>query len=110
MSEKSLFHRTGKLVVKDANGEYVDIEETLERLEEDIESKEHEMIMSSNRDLKRALKTQIKSLESEKRDLYKDAKKQIDLSHKTIIFLDTPLAGLLNAIMSLLSHIMPSFT
>ena len=47
---------------------------------------------------------QIKDIEKEKKELYKDAKKLIDLSHKTLIFLDTPSQKLLGAIMSLLSH------
>lgn len=104
MSDKSLFHRTGRLVMKDDTGEYVDIEKMLEKNDEDIDKKREESAMSSDKNLKAALKAQIKELEKEKGELYKQAKKLIDLSHKTIIFLDTPPQGLLNAIMSLLSH------
>jgi len=54
--------------------------------------------------LKRALCKQIEELEKKKKDLFKDAKKLIDLSHKILVFLDTPRAELFNAIMPLLSH------
>ena len=62
--------------------------------------------MSETRDIttKQGLKAQIKSIEEEKQDLYKNAKKLIDLSHKLLIFLDTPNFGLFNALMPLLSH------
>jgi hypothetical protein len=104
MSDKSLFHRSGNLVIKNDIGEYESIEETLERIDSDIEDKESEMLTTQNRNLKQGLKAQIRDLEKERKNLHKDAKKLIDLSHKTIIFLDTPRQELLNAIMSLLSH------
>jgi hypothetical protein len=104
MSDKSLFHRPGKLVIKNDAGEYEFIEERLDKIDEDIENKSNELATTNNRDLKQALKAQIRELEKEKKNLYKDAKKLIDLSHKTIIFLDTPRPELLNAIISLLSH------
>jgi hypothetical protein len=104
MTDKSIFHRDGKLVTKNANGEYEVIDEVLEKLDEDIEDKESQLSNTNDRNLKQALKSEIRGLEKEKKRLYKDAKKLIDLSHKCIIFLDTPPPGLLNAMMSLLSH------
>ena len=60
--------------------------------------------MAKNPDLKKGLKSQIKSLQDEKINLTKNAIKLIDLNHKALIFLDTPNPTLLEAIMSLLSH------
>jgi hypothetical protein len=39
------------------------------------------------------------------RSRLKDARKLIDLSHKILVFLDTPRPELFNALMPLLSHI-----
>ena len=47
---------------------------------------------------------EIKDLQLENKDLAKDARNLIDLSHKTLILLDTPSRGLFGALMSLLSH------
>ena len=104
MSDKSLFHRSGQLVIKNESGEYESLDEMLEKIDSDIEDKTSESHTTKDSNLKHALKAQIKELEKEKGNLHKDAKKLIDLSHKTIIFLDTPRQELLNAIMSLLSH------
>ena len=59
---------------------------------------------STDKTTKDGLNAQIKSVKEEKEDVYKNAKKLIDLSHKILIFLDTPRSELLNALMSLLSH------
>lgn len=106
MSEKALFHRQGTLVVKNDVGEYEPIEDRLEQIDSEIEDKEYEMKfnMHIKNDQKALLKSQIKTLEDEKKDLLKDAKKLIDLSHKILIFLDTPGFRLFDALMSLLSH------
>jgi hypothetical protein len=105
MTDKSLFHRSGKLVIKnEGTGEYEDVEELGERIDNDIEDKENQIENTKDTNLKQGLKSQIKDLEKEKEDLFRNAKKLIDLSHKCIIFLDTPRPELLNAIMSLLSH------
>jgi hypothetical protein len=104
MSDKSLFHRSGTLVIKNESGEYESIEETLKKLDSAIEDKDNELCLTHDRNLKQALSSQIKDIEKEKKEIYKDAKKLIDLSHKTLIFLDTPRQELLSAIMSLLSH------
>jgi hypothetical protein len=104
MSDKSIFHRNGKLVIKNDNGQYEFIDEVLEKLDEDIEDKQSQLYNTKDGNTKQGLKSQIKGLEKEKKRLRKDAKKLIDLSHKCIIFLDTPRAELLNTMMSLLSH------
>src|ERR671933_285240 len=93
MTDKSIFHRNGKLVIKNDNGEYEDIEQVIEKLDEDIEDKKTEQYNTKDRNTKRGLKAQIRDLEREKKRLNKDAKKLIDLSHKCIIFLDTPPPG-----------------
>jgi hypothetical protein len=106
MSEKALFHRQGTLVMKNDVGEYEPIEDRLEQIDSEIEDKEYEMRFNAHirNDQKALLKSQIKTLEDEKKDLLKDAKKLIDLSHKILIFLDTPGFRLFDALMSLLSH------
>ena len=45
-----------------------------------------------------------KGLEEKKNQLFKNTKKLIDLSHKILVFLDTPRPELFNALMPLLSH------
>src|SRR5919202_6138598 len=81
MSEKALFHRQGTLVVKNNVGEYEPIEDRLEQIDSEIEDKENEMKFNAHKnDQKALLKSQIKTLEDEKNELLKDAKKLIDLS------------------------------
>jgi hypothetical protein len=46
----------------------------------------------------------IKGHEKQKKDLLHNAKKLIDLSHKILVFLDTPRPELFSALMPLLSH------
>jgi hypothetical protein len=104
LSERALYHRQGILVVKNEKGEYESIEERLKEIDEKIEGKESEISSTSNTTLKTSLKNDIKELQSEKKDLTKNARNLIDLSNKTLVLLDTPSKGLFNAIMSLLSH------
>ena len=104
MTDKALFHRHGTLVIKDENGEYQPIESKIRELDSEIEDKQSEMETASDPNLKKGLKSQIKILENEKKDLSKSAMKLIDLNHKALIFVDTPRHTLLEAIMSLLSH------
>lgn len=104
MSDKTLFHRPGVLVIKNENGEYHPIEDKIAEIDSEIEDKESQIAIASNSDLKKGLRSQIKSLQEKKKDLTKDAMKLIDLNHKALIFLDTPNHTLLEAIMSLLSH------
>jgi hypothetical protein len=104
MTDKALFHRTGKLVVKNEIGEFESIEEKILKIDSDIEDKQSEISTTKDPNLNQALENQIKDLQSEKNDLGKSACKLIDLSHTTIIFQDTPSLGLLSALMPLLSH------
>lgn len=69
-----------------------------------IEEKENEAHATKDRNLKHELRNKVKELEKEKKNLTRDAKKLIDLSHKTLVILDTPSPGLFAALMSLLSH------
>jgi hypothetical protein len=105
MTDKALFHRQGKLVVKNnETGKYESIEDKVAEIDSDIEDKESEMYTTTNSNLKQGLHNQIKDLAREKRELLKGAMKLIDLNHKALIFADTPKQTLLEAIMSLLSH------
>ncbi len=105
MTDKALFHRNGILVIKnEQNGEYEPLDNMLSSIEEQIRDKQGEILTSNNKDLRRALQHQIDDLENEKKDLIKNAKKLIDLSHKILLFLDTPSLSLFAGIMPLLSH------
>jgi hypothetical protein len=104
MTEKALFHRSGTLVVRNEAGEYQSIEEKLEEIDSEIEDKDYERTGTKDRNLKQGLQSQIDDLKKEKKDLLKDAKKLIDLSHKILVFLDSPRPELFNALMPLLSH------
>jgi hypothetical protein len=104
MTDKALFHRSGKLVVKNDVGEYESIEERILKIDSDIDDKQNEISTTKDSNLKQALQNQIKELQTEKKDLGKSARKLIDLSHTTIVFQDTPSLGLLSALMPLLSH------
>ena len=104
MTDKALFHRTGKLVVKNEIGEYESIDEKIVKMDSEIDDKQSEISTTKNPDLKQALQNQIKVLQIQKKDLGKSARKLIDLSHTTIVFQDTPSLGLLSALMPLLSH------
>jgi hypothetical protein len=104
MTEKALFHRSGVLVVKNEVGEYQSIEDRLEEIDSEIEDKDYERAGTKDRNLKQELQSQIDDIKKEKKNLLKDAKKLIDLSHKILVFLDSPRPELFNALMPLLSH------
>lgn len=95
---------SGKLVIKNERGDYQSVEEKIAEIDSEIQDKQAEADSSGNADFKRARHQQIKELENKKKDLYKNAKKLIELSHKIIVFLDTPRPELFNALMPLLSH------
>src|SRR3977135_797556 len=78
MTDKALFHRAGKLVVKNEIGEYESIDEKILKIDSEIDAKEHEISTSKIPDLKQALQNQIKELQTEKKDLGKSARKLID--------------------------------
>lgn len=105
MTDKALFHRSGTLVVKnEPTGEYESIESRIKDIDEEIADKEEEISNIHDKNKKQALKSIVKKLEDEKKDLLKDARKLIDLSNKIIIFLDTPTEKLLAGLLPLLSH------
>ena len=104
MSEKALFHRDGSLVIKDDDGNYVSIEQKLKDIESEIQKCEAEIHKTKDDNLKQAKRLEIKDLEEQKKELSKNLKKLIELSGKTLVFLDSPPAHLLEALMPLLSH------
>lgn len=104
MTDKAVFHRRGSLVIKNEVGEYETIEEKIAKIDSVIEDKESEVAISKDANLKQVLRNEVKELEKQKKDLHKNACKLIDLSHKIIVFLDTPNSGLLLALMPVLSH------
>jgi hypothetical protein len=104
MTDKALFHRAGKLVIQNVFGDYESLEKKLERIDSDIEKKQLEIATTKDELLKDGLKSYINSLENDKKELQRSAKKLIDLSHKVLVFLDSPSPGLFNALMPLLSH------
>ncbi len=105
MTDKALFHRPGTLVIKnELTGEYESIEQKIKDIDEQIENKENEISQTNNQDTKQALRSTIIELKQKKKDLVKDARKLIDLSNKTIVFLDTPSEQLLSGLLPLLSH------
>ena len=105
MTDKALFHRSGTSVIKNENtGEYESIESKINDIDEQIEDRLNEISQSYNKNEKQGLKSIIKELKNEKKDLLKDARKLIDLSNKIIIFLDTPSERLLSGLLPLLSH------
>ena len=105
MTDKALFHRSGTLVIKnELTGEYESMEQKIKDIDEQIEDKENEISQTNNQDTKQALWSTIIELKQEKKDLVKDARKLIDLSNKTIVFLDTPSEQLLSGLLPLLSH------
>src|SRR5438093_9097821 len=85
MTDKALFHRPGRLVIKNEIGEYESIEETIAKIDSEIEDKESEIAITKDTNLKQARQNQVKELQKQKNDLRKDARKLIDLSHKIIV-------------------------
>ena len=104
MSEKALFHRPGSLVIKDEDGKYTPIKEKIKDIESQISDCESEIDKTTNNDLKQAKRHEIKDLEEQKDEVYQNSKKLIELSGKILVFLDSPPARLLEALMPLLSH------
>jgi hypothetical protein len=92
------------VIQNDQNGEYEPIDDRIADIETEVEDKQNEMANAKDKDLNQGLQSAIKSFEKKKKDLLKEAKKLIDLSHKIIVFLDTPKPELLSALMPLLSH------
>lgn len=105
MTDKALFHMQGTLVIKNnETGEYESIEDKVTEIDSDIEDKQSEICRTKDNNLKEGLRSQIKELARQKKELLKGVMKRIDIDHKVLIFSDTPKHTLLEAIMSLLSH------
>jgi hypothetical protein len=104
MTDKALFHRAGKLVVKNELGDYESLQDKIEKVDFEIEDKHQEIARTKDNMLKVGLESYIASIENDKKQLQRNAKKLIDLSHKVLVFLDSPSPGLFNALMPLLSH------
>jgi DNA-binding MarR family transcriptional regulator len=105
MTDKALFHGKGDLVVKNKdNGEYETLEDKIAKIDSDIQDKESEILLTKDNNLKQGLRSMISSWKKERKELIKESKKLIDLSHKILVFLDSPRAELFNALMPLLSH------
>jgi hypothetical protein len=90
MSDKALFHRQGIQVIKNEIGEFESLEEKIAKIDSEIQDKECDVVSNKNTNLKQAFHAAIKGLEEKKNQLFKNAKKLIDLSHKILVFLDTP--------------------
>jgi hypothetical protein len=105
MTDKALFHRHGVLVIRnEQTGEYESLDKMLSEIDSQIEDKKLEIARTKDPMLKDGLKSFINALEEDRRQLKKQAKKLIDLSHKVLVFMDSPRPELFNAIMPLLSH------
>jgi hypothetical protein len=105
MTDKALFHGKGDLVVKSKdNGEYETLEDKVAKIDSDIQDKESEIEITKDKNVKQGLRSMILSWRKEREELIKESKKLIDLSHKILVFLDSPRAELFNALMPLLSH------
>ena len=105
MTDKALFHGKGDLVVKSKdNGEYERLEKKIAKIDLDIQDKESEIEITKDKNVKQGLRSMILSWKKERKELIKESKKLIDLSHKILVFLDSPRAELFNALMPLLSH------
>jgi hypothetical protein len=105
MTDKALFHRQGVFVVtNEQTGEHEPLDKLISEIDSQIEDKELEIARTKDPMLREGLKAFIESLEEDKKELKKRTKKLIDLSHKVLVFLDSPRPELFNAIMPLLSH------
>jgi hypothetical protein len=72
MTDKALFHRAGTLVIKnESTGEYEPIETKLEDIEDEINDLENELAQTRDKNQKQELKSSIKELNEEKRNLLK---------------------------------------
>jgi hypothetical protein len=75
MTDKALFHRHGTLVIKNGVGEYESVDNKIAEIDSEIADKESEIATSNDKNFKQARRNQIKQLEQQKKDLFKNAKK-----------------------------------
>ena len=62
MTDKALFHRSGKLVIKNENGEYVSTDDKIATIDSEIEDKETEIASSKDANFKKARHKQIEEV------------------------------------------------
>ena len=65
MTDKALFHRPGRLVIKNEVGTYEPIEEKSAKIDSEIQDRESEAAISRDVNLKQALQNQLKELEKQ---------------------------------------------
>jgi hypothetical protein len=112
MSSKAIFHKNGYIAIRDdeEDGKYIRIENELEKLKETIQFKKSELIKikrnddSPNSETSADLENEVDKLKQRVKEIEKNVVKVIDLSHKILVFLDTPSPEIFEALMSLLSH------
>jgi hypothetical protein len=106
MSEKAIFHKKGYLGIKNEDGDFENIEHKLFDLKESLDSKTFDLkkIGKEESETRNALKDEIHEIQKQIDDIQDKAVKVIDLTHKILIFLDTPREGIFKTFMSLLSH------
>src|SRR5918995_4766832 len=87
MTEKALFHRIGKLVIKNEQGDYESIDVKIDEIENEIKKKQFELSQFKDETIQQqGIESIINQFKEDKKNLLKDAKKLIDLSNKIIIF------------------------
>ncbi len=109
MSDKAIFHKNGYIAMRNEEGEYEEVENELEKLIEKIQSNKSKLnkIKETNKTPTISVKEIEQEIEESKqriKEIEKNAVKVIDLSHKILIFLDTPRTQIFEALMPLLSH------
>ncbi|MDR4492430.1 MAG: hypothetical protein R2685_16295 [Candidatus Nitrosocosmicus sp.] len=110
MSSKAIFHKDGYIAIRDEDGEYVEVEDELQQLKETIQDKKSELSRIKNDptltqlDKIAELDKEIDKDKQRIKYIEKNVVKVIDLSHKILVFLDTPSSEIFDALMSLLSH------
>lgn len=110
MSSKAIFHKSGYIAIKDEDGEYVEVEDELEKLKETLPEKTSELSRmkkgdpSTPPDKIAELENEIDTDKQRKKEIEDNAVKVIELKNKILVFLDTPSSEIFEALMSLLSH------
>jgi hypothetical protein len=98
MTDKALFHRHGVLVIRnEQTGEHESLDKMISEIDSQIEDNELEIAGTKDPMLRDGLRSFIDALEEDKKELKKQAKKLINLSHKVLVFLDSPRPELFNA-------------
>lgn len=112
MTEKSVFHGEGVSVIRnEETGEYEEVDEKASILRSERSSLERKIKRARESGERGAEVEQwqidLENKENELRFIKDNVKKKIDLSHKILLFLDTPNVKVFEALMPLLSHDTP---